>query len=209
MNKMTALIKVEKNPAHPEGRWFEITGKPQSLHKLHTFKSASEAYNAGFMMADMVFGILKAAEVRLYPFEGSDNIAVFLEDSSDWDRKSGSDQVITVEQEITNYFNYRLLKQNNALLTDMSDKTESLPQNADDIAGRMNAYLQKIKPKTVDEHNGKVYVIEFNKKTGVLTIGLGESCLGCSLGSHGTKSAIAPPMRSHFPEISKVDFIFV
>ncbi|HEU4838964.1 MAG TPA: NifU family protein [Micavibrio sp.] len=161
------------------------------------------------MMADRIFGLHQATEVRLYPFEGHDHIAVFLKNSSDWDKQSGSGGAVTVEKAVNNYLSSKLLQNGFALLRDMSDKPESSSESAKDIAGKMNNHLQKIKPETVDQHGGKVHVVEFNTKSGLLTIGLGEACSsGCEAGSLGTKSAIATRMRSRFPEISRIGFIF-
>lgn len=206
---MSPSIKVKKNPQQPNGRWFEIEGKPQTIREPLILKSSAEAYNAGFMMADRIFDVHKAAEVRLYSFGGHDHIAVFLKNAADWDKKTGSRGGVPIEKDIEAYIASKVLRHGFALQRDMSDKPKSGAETKDDISSKMEDHLQKIKPETVDQHGGKVRVIEFNNNSGVLKIGLGKACsTGCKASSFGTKAAIAPRMRSRFPQISSIDFIF-
>lgn len=206
---MSKPITIERNPGKPKGRWFVVNGKPQTLKGVYTLTSESEAYNAGFMMAESIFRIHKAKEVRLYPYEGHDRIAVFLKSAADWDKPVSTSSTQTVEAAMHGYIHSRLIQQGNQLLRNMdSNDSTKMIRNGNHIADQMEIHLQKIKPETVDEHGGKVRVIEFKADKGLLKIGFGQACSSaCPASSLGTKLAIEPRMRSRFPEIAKVEFI--
>lgn len=205
---MSATVEIKCNPNKPEARYFAVDGIEPTIRADQVFilKSINDAAEIGCELAMTLFQTRKPAEIKLYPFNGQDRIAISFDNPAEWDRSLGKQSNHTVEREVHNFIKSSLITFRKSLISLVEQDS---PENTGDltILQQMEVHLQRVKPDIVNEHGGSVRATNFDEDKGVLTIQFGKTCASaCPASPYSTSLLIAPRMRNKFPEIKNVVF---